>query len=232
MLIFKTVLVKKLIKTILILLIFAFYPISFVNASDPSFSFYPAGGVVANKDEGFTVDVMIDSGSQELVSARFVVTFDPRYLQLTKAERNNSLFAQWPEDESTLDNTNGVVMLTGFSQSGTEEPYVTDGSADVIARLTFDVIKSGQTTLNWEFNGTNSSFKSIMLKDGSPPQNILVTTPKAATFVVGKVINTGLSWDKYVLIGGFVMILFGGMMIFSRPRTFGKRRGTIIEYEE
>jgi len=233
MLIFNTVIVKKYIKTILLTLILVgFLFVSPLRAAEPAFSLYPAGGVVTNKDNGFTVDVMINSAGEKLVSARFVITYDPTYLKLKKAEKNNALFAQWPEDEASIDNTNGVVMLTGFSQSGTDTLYTTVGDSDVMARLSFEVLKLGKTTLDWEFSGSDDDFKSVMLTDGSPPQNVLKTKPTAKSFTIEKaIVNTAIPWNKYVLIGGMIFILFGGLMMFSRPKNFGKR-GTVVIYEE
>jgi len=233
MLIFNTVIVKKYLKTILsVLILVGFLFVSPVKAVEPMLSLYPAGGVVTNKDNGFTVDVMIDSGGEDLVSARFVITYDPEYLRLKKAEKNNTLFAQWPEDETSIDNTNGVVMLTGFSQSGTDTPYTTDGDPDVMARLSFEVLKLGDTTLDWEFSGSDESFKSVMLTDGSPPQNVLKTKPDAETFTVkAEIVDTAIGWNKYVLIGGLVFILFGALMMFSKPRRLDKR-GMVVIYEE
>ena len=226
--------VKAIIQAILITF-FIFIPVQIVHASDPSFRFYPEGGVVSNKDEGFIVDVLIDSDGEDLTSARFTVTFDPSILEIKKAERNNSLFDQWPNDESTLDNENGVVMLTGFTQSGSADLYTTDGDADVMARLTFDVLKEGEVTLDWEFTGSDDNFTTVMLVDGSPPQNVLDTKPKAVVFQIGDVIltptsiNTGFSIDRYVLATGLVLILFGGLMVFSNPnKRMRKGKGTII----
>jgi len=234
MLIFNTVIVKKYIKTIILTLILVGFV--FVSptkaASEPAFSLYPSGGVVTNKNNGFTVDVMIDSGGEALTSARFVITYDPEYVRLKKAEKNNALFAQWPDDETSIDNTNGVVMLTGFSQSGTDTLYTTKTTPEVMARLSFEVIKLGKTTLDWEFSGSDDSFKSVMLTDGSPPQNVLKTKPASATFTIEKeIVNTAIPWNRYVLIGGMVFILFGAFMMFSRPKGFGKK-GTVVIYEE
>ena len=157
---------------------------------------------------------------------------DEVYLKLKKAEKNNALFAQWPEDETSIDNTNGVVMLTGFSQSGKDTLYTTASKPEVMARLSFEVLKLGKTTLDWEFSGSDDSFKSVMLTDGSPPQNVLETKPSAATFTIEKeIVNTAITWNKYVLIGGLVLILFGAFMLFSSPRRFSKK-GTIVIYEE
>ena len=234
MLIFNTVIVKKYIKTILLTFILVgFLFVSPSEAAEPTFSLYPDGGVVTNKNNGFTVDVMIDSAGEELVSARFVITYDPEYVQLKKAERNNALFAQWPEDETSIDNENGVIMLTGFSQSGTDTLYTTADEPDVMARLSFEVVKLGDTTLNWEYSGSDDNFKSVMLVDGSPPQNVLSTKPSSATFTIEKeIVNTAIAWNRYVLIGGFVLILFGGLMMFSDPTKRFAKRGTVVVYEE
>jgi len=233
MLIFNTVIVKKYIKTIILAIILVgFVFVSPSKAAEPTFSLYPAGGVVTNKANGFTVDVMIDSGGEELVSARFVITYDPAYIKLKKAEKNNALFAQWPEDEASIDNTNGVVMLTGFSQSGTDDPYTTGTKPDVMARLSFEVIQLGKTSLDWEFSGSDESFKSVMLIDGSPPQNVLKTKPSSAIFTIEKeIVDTAIPWNRYVLIGGMVFIMFGAFMMFSKPRDLSKR-GTVVIYEE
>lgn len=208
-----------------------------VRAAQPSFSFFPKGGTVLNKEEGFVVDILIDTAGQEIVSAKFTILFDPEVLQLKKAERNNSLFTQFPEDESTIDNGNGVVMLSGFTQSGAGSLYATGEKPDVLARLTFEVLQEGQTVLDWEY-GEDATFNTVMYKDGSPPQNILVDKPDSATFNIGDVIidpsvpATGLSIDKYILVTGIVLILFGAFMVFTRPGGFRRKTGTVVIYDE
>lgn len=227
---------SRIFKLLVILFPLMFLPVKNIFASEPNFSFYPDGGDVVNKEEGFLVDVLIDSGGEELVSARFVVTFDPQYLKLEKAERNNALFEQWPNDESTIDNENGVVMLTGFTQSGSGTLYTTGSKPDVMARLTFEIVKPGSTVLDWEFDNGDDLFQSLMLIDGSPPTNILEVKPDSATFKIGEKvynpINTAISLDKAVLVSGIVLIVFGGLMVFAKPRNFTKGKGTIIVYEK
>lgn len=227
---------SRIFKLLVILFVLMFFPIKNIFASEPTFSFYPDGGNVVNKEEGFLVDILIDSGGKELTSARFVVTFDPAHLKLKKAERNNTLFEQWPNDESTIDNKKGVVMLTGFTQSGSGTLYKTDSKPDVMARLAFEIIKPGSTKLDWEFDNGDNLFQSVMLIDGSPPTNILKVKPESATFKIGEKvyepINTAIPFDKAILIGGVVLIIFGGLMVFSKPRDFTKGKGTIIVYEK
>jgi len=227
---------SRIFKLLIIFSSLLFLPVKNIFASEPIFSFYPDGGDVVNKDEGFLVDVIIDSGGEELTSARFVVTFDPAYVTVEKAERNNALFEQWPSDESTIDNKNGVVMLTGFTQSGSGTLYKTGTKPDIMARLSFKIVKSGTTTLGWEFDNGENLFQSVMLTDGSPPTNILKTKPESAIFKIGikqyNPINTAVPFDKAILVGGIVLIVFGGLMVFAKPRNFAKGKGTIIVYEK
>ena len=230
---------KKILKTLFIVLFFTlFFGRTVVNASEPSFSFYPKGGTVLNKNQGFVVDILLDSGGEKLTSAKFVVLFDPRVLQLKRAERNNSLFSQYPEDESALDNENGVVLLTGFTQSGASTLYQTGEKPDVFARLTFDVLEEGETMLDWKYGEGDTVFDTLMYKDGSPPQNVLNTRPESATFQIGKAIldpstvNTAIPIDKYILVTGLVLVLFGAFMVFTKPGGIRKKTGTVIVYDE
>ncbi len=211
-----------------------------VNAQEqpePTFKLYPPGGKVLNKDQGFVVDVLINTAEQEIVSANFSLLFDPKILQVKKAERNNSLFSQFPDDQTSIDNKNGVVYLTGFTQSGTGTLYKTQGDPDVFARITFQVLEVGETTLDWEY-GDNADFGTGIYVDGSPPQNILRSKPLPATFTIGDEVlspsnlNTGFSVDEYIIATGAVLLLFGGFMVFSKPRNFKKKSGTVVIYDE
>ena len=211
-----------------------------VNAQEqpePTFKLYPPGGKVLNKDQGFVVDVLINTAEQEIVSANFSLLFDPKILQVKKAERNNSLFSQFPDDQTSIDNKNGVVYLTGFTQSGTGTLYKTQGDPDVFARITFQVLEVGETTLDWEY-GDNADFGTGIYVDGSPPQDILRSKPLPATFTIGDEVlspsnlNTGFSVDEYIIATGAVLLLFGGFMVFSKPRNFKKKSGTVVIYDE
>ena len=80
-----------------------------------------------------------------------------------------------------------------------------------------------------------------MYKEGSPPQNILIgsaSKPEPATFRIGNVIldpstvDTAVPIDKYILVTGLVLVLFGGFMVFTKPGGIRKRRGTVVVYDE
>jgi len=238
MVIFFNMIVKKISKviyTLSIIFLFYLFLVPFVEASSPSVSFYPSGGVIKDVDEGFTIDILVDSGDYELVQASVVFTFDPRQLQVVEANRNNSLFEQWPEDESTLDNENGVVMLTGFTQSGSGELYQTEGDPDVIARIEFEVITDdleAEIPLTWEYDNTDDLFQTALLEDGSPPQNVLEDTPSDVVFTVTELTQTAVDPRYVAFIVGGLLILLAGVIITSRPEFTRKKYGTVVVYDE
>jgi hypothetical protein len=237
MVIFFSMIVKKKILTVPILTLFliSFLGANKVWAEEPSLSFYPKSGVIKNVDEGFTVDVLIDSAGENLTKARMVFNFDPRQIQMVKASRNNSLFEQWPEDESTLDNENGVVMLTGFTQSGSGELYQTQGEPDVFARIQFEIVTDDTETeipLEWEFTGSDELFQTVLLSEGSPPQNILKTRPETAVFTIGELTQTAINPTHLAFVIGGILILIAGVLITSKPELTRKKYGTVVVYDE
>lgn len=186
--------------------------------------------------QNFTLDIFIDSGGGNVSLARAVVTFDPTLVQVTGASRNNSLFTNFDEDEQTLDNTNGVIMVTGFTQSGAGTLYKTQGEPDLLARLTFKVLKAGPLRFDWEYSGQDQPFKSVMIADGSPPQNILTTKPESASFPIpttGTTPSTGLnSWSVALFGGGIIggsLLIWAGSSLISRG--FKRQRKTQVLYE-
>jgi hypothetical protein len=146
------------------------------------------------------------------------------------------LFSQFPEDESSIDNTNGVVMLSGFTQSGSGNLYSTGEKPDVLARITFEVLQEGETTLDWEYDREDVVFDTAMYADGSPPLNILPSKPDGAIFSISdevvEIPETGFSTDKYILVTGTVLVLFGAFMIFTRPHGFRRKTGTVVIHDE
>lgn len=236
MVIFFNMIVKKNLFTYLILGVYLLplLLVSGVKASNPSLSFYPTNGVIKSVDDGFTVDILIDSGEYDLTKARMVFNFDPEIIQISKASRNNSLFDQWPSDESTLDNTNGVVMLTGFTQSGSNDLYSTTGDSDVLARLEFDIVDNLEQDilLEWEFTGSDDLFKSVLMADGSPPTNVLTVRPANATFTYGQLTQTAIEQKHLPFIIGGLLILGAGVVITSKPSSTRKKFGTVVVYDE
>ena len=235
MVIFFNMIVKRIVYIFILIIFSLFLFVPTVQAASPMFSFYPESGIIKNKDNGFTVDVLIDTDGMSLTKARMVFNFDPRLIQVSKASKNNSLFEEWPDDESSLDNENGVVMLTGFTQSGSGDLYKTSGDPDIFARVEFEVITDKtdvEIPLEWEFTGSDELFQTVLLADGSPPQNVLETRPKNATFRIGQLTETAID-PKYIpFIAGGLFILLAGVVITSKPEMTRKKYGTVVVYDD
>ena len=204
-----------------------------VYAADASFSFYPSSGIVEDVTEGFTVDILIDSGGYELSKARAVIKFDPSVVQLSKAMKNNSLFEEWPLDQSTTDNTNGIVMLTGITSSDGLVPYYkTATSPDVFARLEFDIVDESaeKILLSFEYSSEDELFQSVLISAGKDTQNVLLSVPSSVTFLIDDDIVPSTSIDMNTLgIGiGILLILVGGFVRGSTINFSKQRRGTIV----
>ncbi len=237
--------ISKLIKVGLFSTIFLLSGTSVVHAA-PSFSMRPVQQTVTNARE-FTIEVLIDSDSKEIIKARAVVTFDPTLAKIVKAERNNLLFTQFPSNEQSTDNTNGVFMLTGFTQSGSGEPYVTGNSPDVFAKVTFKPLKDGIINFDWEFSGEDAPFKTVIVTDGSPPQNILTVKPASVSRITlvdtdkpygqgAQIPVTGI-FDRFGIATGLGAIAVGtgfflisGVLYQTATWYQNKRKRTLVRY--
>lgn len=204
-------------------------------ASEPTFSFYPNKGIVKDVSDGFTIDVLIDSGDVDITKARFVVKFDPKVIQIKKANRNNVLFEQWPDDESTIDNKNGIVMLTGFTQSGSADLYNSDGEPDVMARLEFEIVSktTKEIVLSFQYTGSDELFSSVIMEEGSPPQNILSSRPDSAKLTYGGYVSpsTAIEPTHIGIAVGIILIGIGVFLTSSKSPTLRKKKGTVVLYE-
>jgi len=219
----------------LIFLLFLLLTLSIpkVYAADATFSFYPSSGIVEDVNEGFTVDILIDSGGYELSKARATIKFDPSIVRLSKAMRNSTLFEEWPLDQSTTDNISGLVMLTGItSTDGGVAYYSTTSSPDVFARLQFEIIdESKDILLNFEYSGEDELFKSVLISAGKDTQNVLLSQPESVTFQISEeseVPSTAIDMNMLGIGIGILLILVGGFVRGSSMNFSKQRRGTVV----
>lgn len=234
--VYSTYMNRKKIVQISISLLILFFSFANIYAAEANFSFYPSGGIVANVEEGFTVDVLIDSGGYDLSKARMVLSFDPEVVQLRKALKNDTLFEQWPLDEGTTNNENGIVMLTGYtSSSSTNGYYSTLSQPDVFARLEFNVLDSGKdsVTFNFEYNGRDELFQSVMLSADSNPIILLKSKPNSVTYSFEKesIPQTAIDMNIIGMVLGIILILVGVYVRGSKGSHLSRKRGTVVMYE-
>lgn len=224
---------KKIVTSIFLFALVLLLP-SYVFAS-PMFELYPQSGIVKDPTKGFTVDILIDSDGEDITQASFTLKFDPDIVQVRSANKNNSLFDQWPEDESSIDNTNGVIVLTGFTQSGVKELYNGDGTKDVFARIDFDVISTEkkEIVLEFEYGGVDTIFTTVIMKDGSPPTNILLSKPESGVYsYTGKTVpSTGIEPQHLTIVLGLILISVGVFVTSTKSNPLRKKRGTVVLYD-
>lgn len=229
----------KLYTILLTTLIFTSFSIASF-AAEPSFSLSPGSGRVKSKST-FITDLLIDSNGKEVNFARAVISFDPEYVQVVKAERNASLFCAYPEDEQSIDNEQGLLMISGFCQSGSGTPYTTSDEADVLARITFKSLQSGNISLKWEYSGEDELFKTVIMKDGSPPQNILLLKPRDASFTaVASLSNnpvspvptpaTGYSLSFGLVASGVALTTLGFVYVKWSDKGYKSKLRTVVMY--
>ena len=229
---------------LMLLLLLIFARSDGVMAASPEFTLYPDSGWI-EYGEDFALDVLLDTKGEEVVLVRAVLTFDPDLVQIKSAVRNEEIFCDWPEGEQLIDNEEGMVMATGFCQSGEDDLYATAGEPDVFVRITFETIAEGTLAINWEYTGRDEPMKTVIISDGSPPQNILTTNPASRdnTYTIspreeprtpdaGLPIFENIS-STFVLGGGvFVLAFVANILLDPKRRYFSKARTVVIYSDE
>jgi hypothetical protein len=223
---------KKIVATIsLFTLVLLFPSLSYAATLE----IYPQSGIVKDASKGFTVDILIDSEDEDITQVRVALKFDPDVIQVRSANKNNGLFSQWPDDESSIDNSNGVILLTGFSQSGVNTLYNSEGTKDVLARIDFDIISKEKQDiiLEFDYGNTETLFTTVVMKDGSPPTNVLLSKPESGVFsFTGKVVpSTGIEPTHMAIAIGLILVAAGVFVMSTRTNPLRKKRGTVVLYE-
>ena len=212
---------------------------------DANLSLYPSSGTIDLGDD-FVVDVLVDTQGQEVVLVRAVLWFDSGLVRLNNVIENEDLFCDWPVGEQLLDNESGVVMVTGFCQSGGEHDlYTTVGDSDVFARFEFSTLNAGELIMQWQYSGFDEPMESVIVADGSPPQNILLLDEDALTYTYTieqpaeetKMPDTNISALENISstfwLGGsiFLLAFLTNILLDPKRRYFGKSR-TIVVYDD
>lgn len=219
------------------------------NAQEEAeFRLHPSSGWIKH-GEPFNIDVLIDTKGQEVSLARVVLNFNPDLIQITQAQRNEDIFCDWPGEGQLIDNETGMVMATGFCN----DPFYSTGEEeDVFVRLTLETLQEDELTINWEYSGRDEPRKSVIMIDGSPPQNILFSSSDEAAPVSGEYIisetdpgvdtdattpDTGLFSEfgfrtTLILGSGVCFFALGAYILLDPKRKYFNNSRTVVVYEE
>jgi hypothetical protein len=232
---------KFFLKIICLIVTFFLVSSSFVSSQnvDAEFRLKPGSGWIKH-GEDFVIDVLIDTKGQDVTLARTALSFDPSLIQIVAAERNEGIFCEWPAQEQIIDNEEGLVVATGFCN---RPPYATkEGQEDVFVRLTLETIREDNLEIIWEYSGRDEPEKSVIMKDGSPPQNLLFASSAEAEPISGNytislldpnIPDTNITTFKgYLILGVGIILASIGLYIFFDPqrKNFNKSR-TVVVYE-
>jgi len=178
---------KKLFKkTFIFVGALAFVATAVTVSYAADFKLHPQGGYVQYPDE-FYVDVLIDAPDEKVTLARAVLLFDPSLVEVEDVSVNNGIFSKYPTDSQIVDNTNGVIQIEGFSQTGALYSTDADSSAqggDVFARLKFKTLYPDKLVLEWKYDGQDTPHNTVIMRNGSPPENILKTKPSNIEIII------------------------------------------------
>lgn len=171
-------------------LIFAFFLPSpaLAQSTSAEFMFSPESGFVV-VGESFFVDIELDSGGEEIVSASSAVYFDTDYLALTKVNKGK-IFCKYPDSATDLtyasDNSTGYVLVTGLADGTTDCPYYdsTENKDNTFARLHFRSKKKGSTKLEFITSSDEEKGFSAVYINGSPPTQSLNPNLDSASYTI------------------------------------------------
>lgn len=188
---------------------------------------------------GQTVNVVVSLSSstpKQASYAKAVLQFDPEILEITDVVAG-SIFCTYPTDSASYasDNTQGVIMVTGFSDGTTDcaYPQLTATQATFFT-VQFRGRKAGASDLQFRYSGTNDVQNSAIMDNNSPTQFILTTPTNGEITVSSGVTPTtpipqppddlGVSPLMLLITAGGGMILAIGIYAFiHRPRSFQSR---------
>lgn len=167
---------KKLLLCIGFLL-FASCPLFFAGHVEAAYLKFGSTSVSATANQTFTVDVIVDAGTDLITSTDIWVTFDPAYLQAQTVTPG----AFFPAVTNNI--TSGSVSITGLIV----DPATYRTGVGTVATITFKALKNGTSTLGFDCRSEVSNTSKI-IKNDINATNIIVCTQNVSTTVT---IGTG-----------------------------------------
>lgn len=183
------------------------------------------------KGNDVAVKVMLSASTAKKVSyAKALFKFDANLLEIKDVTSSN-MFCQHPTDISSYaaDNTQGVLMVTGFSNGTTECPHPELTLTPVLfVTVTFKTKSNGVSNLQFEYTGTNDQQSSSVMDINSPTQFILIQ-PENGTITINNASvptttvpappeNLGIESDIMAILAaaGFLAV---GVVVFRRKNS-------------
>lgn len=167
---------------------FVYLFLSAVGAHAATLNFNPSS-ISTQQNATFTVDVIVDAGTEQITGTDVYVIYDPQYLELQTVTAGSF----FPKSDNMPSSGKlyvwGVIENQGEYKSG----------QGTLATLTFKTLKGGDTSVRYECNLSNTETSKILKNDINATNiincggngTLLITSP--ATGSSGTSTNTGTS---------------------------------------
>ncbi len=151
----------------------------FARVSAASLKFDPKTATV-NAGDTFTVDVVVDPGSEQVTSSDVYILFDKNYLT-AESVTDGTYFPTVLNDV-----TAGRVYIAGL----VNDPSDYKTGTGTIAKVTFKAITNGTVTLTYRCGTTFADTSKIIKNDANSSNIITCSTNDEATITIGNGVST------------------------------------------
>jgi len=151
---------KKLLLFLFLCLIYLYY---IPSSTFAAFLKFDKTTVTSSANQTFTMDVMVDAGTDQITSSDIWVIYDPAYLTASSVASGT----YFPAVTNNI--TSGKVSITGLIV----DPGTYKTGAGVVATITFTSVKNGTTNLTFDCR-TDASNSSKVIKNDVNATNVIV----------------------------------------------------------
>ncbi len=138
---------------------------------------FDTGTVTVSPNNTFTINAVVDAGSDQITSTDMWIVYDPAFLQAQSASPSSFFPAV------TNNISSGRIYIAGLITS----PGTYETGSGPVATITFKALQNGTTTISYDCR-TDVSNSSKVIKNAVDPINVIVCSQNGTSIVT---IGTG-----------------------------------------
>lgn len=168
---------KRLFSIIFVTFFFIYSPLFFQNAVEAAYLKFNTTTVTTNVNQTFTIEVIVDAGTDQITSTDIWVIYDPVALEAQSVSSGTFFPAV------THNITSGKVSITGLIV----DPGTYKTGSGTVATITFKSLKTGTSNLSFDCR-TEVSNSSKIIQNDVNATNIINCSQN-----IGATVNSGVS---------------------------------------
>jgi len=132
-------------------------------------------------EDEFTVNVMLDSGKNQVVAVSAFLVFDPSLLELTSIDSSSSAFNKRIKEEAN----NGIIEISriNFAPDSTDLQSVS-GSNLLLTKLNFKAKSAGKAVVSFSTSDNQQSAVLRFDKDNPSLSEDILTETKEGNYII------------------------------------------------